>query len=201
MKNRWLLFNGILFLILGISIFSISDDSLFLWFNKHISPISSGVFSILTLAGEALFGLILCGLIWIFKSRREALIFGLAVIGASLITQLLKLTIFSEMARPFSHFEAMGTDLFLPAGVKFNKWNSFPSGHTTGIFAMMSYVVIRYQLPRTFWPALVLAWLVGISRIVLVQHFFSDVLAGGIIGTITAWLIAENVKYKQSSNQ
>lgn len=201
MKNRWLLINGGLLLLLGIAIVSISDDSLFLWFNKHITPISAGPFSILTMAGEALFGLVLGGMIWIFKSRREALIFGLAVIVASLVTQLLKQTIFSEMARPLAHFEAMGTELFLPAGIKFNKWNSFPSGHTTGIFAMMSFVVLRYQLPRTFWPAFALAWLVALSRIVLVQHFFSDVLAGAMIGTATAWIVAEKIKYKQPSNQ
>ncbi|WHY78253.1 phosphatase PAP2 family protein [Neobacillus sp. WH10] len=61
--------------------------------------------------------------------------------------------------------------------------HSFPSGHTTAIFSVVTpYVLFNPQLAFVLIP---LGVCVGISRIYLGLHYPSDVLAGGILGTIT----------------
>ena len=65
--------------------------------------------------------------------------------------------------------------------------NSFPSGHTTTAFALAFWVFLltrgtRYRLWG--YGALVLAGLVGLSRIYRGVHYPSDVLAGALIGVL-----------------
>ena len=61
--------------------------------------------------------------------------------------------------------------------------HSFPSGHTTAIFAVISpYLLFIPQLVLLLLP---LAISVGVSRIYLGLHYPSDVIAGGILGSIT----------------
>lgn len=63
---------------------------------------------------------------------------------------------------------------------------SFPSGHTSGSFAMLTFIALL--LPKKYaWLSILLAVLgvaVGVSRIYLSQHFLEDILAGSIIGTV-----------------
>ena len=64
--------------------------------------------------------------------------------------------------------------------------HSFPSGHTTAIFSVMiPYVLYQPQLTFLLIP---LGVCVGISRIYLGLHYPSDVIAGGILGTVTGSL-------------
>jgi undecaprenyl-diphosphatase len=60
--------------------------------------------------------------------------------------------------------------------------HSFPSGHTTAIFSIVTPVVI--QLPLIGALLLPVAFLVGVSRIFLGLHYPSDVLVGVLLGTL-----------------
>jgi undecaprenyl-diphosphatase len=62
--------------------------------------------------------------------------------------------------------------------------HSFPSGHTTAIFAIT--VPIIMAMPVLSIGLIPLAVIVGISRIYNGLHYPSDCLAGSLIGTITA---------------
>ncbi|GGF81969.1 phosphatidylglycerophosphatase B [Paenibacillus albidus] len=64
------------------------------------------------------------------------------------------------------------------------KDHSFPSGHTTAIFA--STVPYMVAFPSLTVVLLPLACIVGFSRIYLGLHYPSDVLAGAAIGTSVA---------------
>ena len=70
---------------------------------------------------------------------------------------------------------------------------SFPSGHAFSavvFYGMLAYVLLRLspRYPRTIIAAsILLIGVVGISRIVLQVHYFSDVLAGYTAGA--AWLV------------
>ena len=61
---------------------------------------------------------------------------------------------------------------------------SFPSGHTLRIFSSMT--ALGYVIPSLRYPALLLATLVGCSRVVALKHYPSDVLFGAFIGVSAA---------------
>lgn len=67
---------------------------------------------------------------------------------------------------------------------------SFPSGHTTQAFAVAS--VIAAESPHAAVDALAygLATAVGVSRIYHDAHFFTDVVAGALIGTVVGRTVA-----------
>lgn len=63
---------------------------------------------------------------------------------------------------------------------------SFPSGHTGASFAAASALFFgknRFQI-----PALILAALIGFSRLYLYVHYPTDVLAGALVGIMLGWL-------------
>ena len=64
--------------------------------------------------------------------------------------------------------------------------HSFPSGHTTAIFSVVTPYIL--YLPQLAFVLIPLGLCVGISRIYLGLHYPSDVLAGGILGAITGIL-------------
>jgi membrane-associated phospholipid phosphatase len=69
--------------------------------------------------------------------------------------------------------------------------HSFPSGHTCAAFSLFTFLSLlasaRYQpLGLLFF---ILAALVGYTRMYLAAHFFADVYAGSILGTIGTILL------------
>ena len=66
---------------------------------------------------------------------------------------------------------------------------SFPSGHTTGAFALATLLTLRYPKPEVYIPAFVWAGLIGYGRIYFGLHYPSDVLAGALIGAASSYLV------------
>jgi undecaprenyl-diphosphatase len=70
--------------------------------------------------------------------------------------------------------------------------NSFPSGHTTTAFALAFWVfLLTYRTRYRWWGygALLLAGLVGLSRVYRGVHYPSDVLTGAAIGMLWGALV------------
>jgi len=66
--------------------------------------------------------------------------------------------------------------------------NSFPSVHSARVAFLATLVIVLYNKDIFFiLLSTIFALLVGYSRIYLKRHFFSDVIAGFLIGTITAF--------------
>lgn len=63
------------------------------------------------------------------------------------------------------------------------KDHSFPSGHTTAVFSVLTPIALF--LPIIAPGLFILGAIVGISRIYLGLHYPSDVLAGGTLGSLT----------------
>ena len=63
-----------------------------------------------------------------------------------------------------------------------HKANALPSGHTQAAFTIVMLLIIyinRYKL-----TLLLIAFLIGISRIFLSMHFFSDIILGAYVGSV-----------------
>lgn len=77
---------------------------------------------------------------------------------------------------------------------------SFPSGHTAIAFATATSLTLEYKKWYVAVPAYLFATGVGYSRLYLGEHYFSDVAAGAIIGTGSAflshWLTKKIFKFK-----
>lgn len=64
-------------------------------------------------------------------------------------------------------------------------YQSFPSGHATTAFSLAAVVALVW--PKALWPAMALAAAVAVSRIVLGEHYPTDVTAGAVLGILGAY--------------
>ena len=133
-------------------------------------------------------GMILLGLLLLcFRKTRRT---GLCVCGAILIGALITNVTLKNLvarARPYAD----------PAGIYFQWWQSvgapiesdlsFPSGHTTATMAAMSAIFLTAK-KKYSWTVFVFVALMGFSRMYLVVHYPTDVLAGLLAGAIGATL-------------
>ena len=71
---------------------------------------------------------------------------------------------------------------------------SFPSGHTTTIFAVAMYLVILF--PKFRFPLFALALLFASGRVLANDHFISDVLAGVLVGTLSTLYLYSKMRHK-----
>jgi membrane-associated phospholipid phosphatase len=70
-----------------------------------------------------------------------------------------------------------------------NDWTfqSFPSGHSTT--AMATAVVVGFLAPRFFRLFLIIAVVTGVSRVVVGDHYPTDVLAGFALGALGTYAV------------
>jgi membrane-associated phospholipid phosphatase len=87
--------------------------------------------------------------------------------------------------RPFVGGEANAFNFSHFAGTE--AYASFPSGHAVTAFALAFAVSAAW--PRTRMVMIVYAIAISVSRLILLAHHPSDVVAGGLIGVIGAMLV------------
>lgn len=111
--------------------------------------------------------------------KQNALNIGTAVIVSVAISTALKYT--TNRDRPFVNY---------PFIQKLTEGGSpsFPSGHTSEAFALATSLSIAYPKWYVIAPSFVWASAVGYSRLDLGVHYPSDVLAGAILGSGSAYL-------------
>ena len=170
------------------------DGAIMAWVQTHChNAFTDGLFPVLTYLGEAGAVWIVLALIFLCqKGTRYAGILTLCAMAAGFLLGevLLKNAVCRE--RPFALFPDYTVLLISPPS-----GFSFPSGHTCASFAAAT--VLSCQFKKRGIPALLLAGLIGFSRIFLFVHYPTDVLAGAILGAacglLTCWA-AEKIKQR-----
>jgi membrane-associated phospholipid phosphatase len=111
--------------------------------------------------------------------KKKALVISGSVLLEIGIAQTLKYTIRRE--RPFVTYPDITKKI--SAGDP-----SFPSGHTATAFATATALSLSYPEWYVVVPSYLWAGAVGYSRLHLGVHYPSDVLAGAVVGSGSAWL-------------
>lgn len=153
--------------------------------NSIHTPEFDFLFLLLTGLGN---GIILLPALLLLSFRNISFAMGLAASGITegIIAYICKRMIFSSAMRPSAVLDASMVH-FVP-GVEIHKSMSFPSGHTMTIFGLCVFIALCYRNKFVTTGLLILATLVGISRVYLVQHFLTDIVGGAIIGSVTGIL-------------
>ena len=147
---------------------------------------------------QAIFSLIIfAGALLIYGLKKEGLILTLSTLGAVTISETLKIIVLRPRPDP----------LLINQIEIFTRNDSFPSGHVLfycgfyGCLLFLTYLKIKKKSVRNFLMGILLAMiiLVGISRVYLGSHWFSDVYAAYLIGS--AWLYIVILIFKKITVQ
>jgi len=159
------------------------EGAVLIWIQNELRcAVLDGLFSFYTKLGDA-------GLIWISLSvlmlihpkTRKAGLLGLGAMLMGLVCTNLILKPLVHRVRPWLVVDG------LRVLVAEEDPHSFPSGHTCAAFA--AACVWRRCLPKRWMgnAMLVLAALMGFSRLYVGVHFPSDVLVGACVGGLCGW--------------
>ena len=192
-----------LYFVLFISVFiwQFRHDWLdaFFIFSKNRSPFGDAFFRNWTLLGErypfiifAIFFLIIGEKAWTWQIAMG----GFLVLGVSFGLKEL-----FSVPRPAAVLDALGytNDIKFVEGVELMRGlTSFPSGHTMAAFCVWSLLALRFTGQQIAQIACLLtAFLVGVSRVYLIQHFPEDALFGSAIGLTIATIVHHYLKEKE----
>lgn len=166
----------------------------FLLINQINNPFFDQFFKYYTNFGD--------GLIWIpvlvytyFYAKNKVSLVVTNFALSSLFAIILKKLIFPQAMRP-SVLLQHGYQLHFVEGLKIHSSNSFPSGHTLTAFAVAFTIIMlikkNNQLKYLF---LIMAFLVGYSRVYLAQHYPIDAIFGAIVGIFSTYLSLQLTAY------
>ncbi|UCJ06083.1 phosphatase PAP2 family protein [Chitinophaga pendula] len=186
-KNALFFLPLLLWLIAGgvLQIF-FTHEELFLAINGAYNPVADVMMTVLTYVGDGItFGVLLIG---ILVAKRFRLFFaGLSIfLLVTVIVQIAKH--YYDMPRPLAYFGDTGL-VHMVSWVNVHSSNSFPSGHTATAFAMFCYLALVVNNKKWGFLFITFALLAAYSRIYLAQHFFMDVYAGSVIGSLSSILV------------
>lgn len=188
--NLFLIFYFTLLLVCLVIKLIYSKETIYFSVNHIHFAFADAVEPYVTDLGEG-WTVVIISLIWALFNYRQAFLMATSWGLTSILAQILK-RIF-EAPRPALYFKDQLSRIHFVKGVEILRYGSFPSGHT--ITAFSAAVVATYFLKNKNWGLLFLliAMLVGYSRMYLSEHFFEDVIGGSVIGVVVtlfwlAWL-------------
>lgn len=157
------------------------DKQLNTWFFGLRNAVIDRVFVDITVLGEAVFVLILAGIIsallWHWRKKWQVFALWIVVVGSGVCIQIAKLIF--HRARP-------------SGALVMESSASFPSGHATiaiAFYGFLAYLLLReikkYRI-LTLVISIIIILAIGFSRLYLGVHYLSDVLAGYLMGAV--WL-------------
>jgi membrane-associated phospholipid phosphatase len=170
-----------------------------LWVNSHHHSALDFIFKNLTHLGDGLFAAVVCGIILAFyRTYFWSSIF--CVYVPAIITQILKRLVFANHLRPAAKMSAY-TQLHYVEGITIHTQNSFPSGHSTGAFALFLFLALLIPNKKLGIVFLSLALLAAFTRVYLLQHFFEDVFLGSVIAVTCTTLLFTLFETKRATKK
>lgn len=154
------------------------DTRIFMLFNMQGYPKWLDRFMWLaTHLGNMLTAFVIAFLLFMLSYRRLAIVIIIGTLTLWLLVEIIKAL--SDRDRPF-----LTLDKTRVIGWR-EKGDSFPSGHTTQIFFLMTLFMYHFQLGIGESIALyAVAALVGFTRIYIGAHYPRDVIAGIVLGSV-----------------
>lgn len=157
-----------------------------IWVNEnlHSSNFFNYLFKFITCLGND-------GLIWIVigvilllfrKTRKTGVVMLCSLLVGFLINDFILKNIFNR-ARPFEVYPEF-KDFIQSIGLKLPSGKSFPSGHSFSSFNCAMVITLMHKKHGKY--SLILAGLIAFSRIFVLVHYPTDVLAGMLLGILTA---------------
>lgn len=175
------------FTILGLVVFQIGNEALFLLINRTITPGFGQLARLFSAFGETAPMLILI-LFYLFKSFRFSLTLAFSWLLGSCFSWAFKYGFAKNALRPEKFFLNLNQPIETVSGVEVHHYHSFPSGHTLTAFTLV--LVLPFFFRRVHFGTAIVFWVMafgcGLSRIVLAQHWPVDVLGGIFFGCLTA---------------
>jgi membrane-associated phospholipid phosphatase len=154
------------------------DARVFMLFNMRGYPKWLDRFMWLaTQLGNMLAAFIAAFLFFLLNYRRLAIVIIFGTLTLWLLVETIKAL--ADRDRPFLTLEKARVIGWREKG------DSFPSGHTSQIFFLMTLFILSFQLGMTESIALyAVATLVGFTRIYVGAHYPRDVIAGIVLGSV-----------------
>ena len=172
------------------------EPNILLWIQDNLrNDVLTPFFVVITSLGNAgiLWILITAGLLISKKTRKVGILCVAALLFSFLIDNVLLKNLVAR-TRPYEVIEGLTYLVKKPVDY------SFPSGHTGTSFATAVVLFLSFPKKYSFW-FLVLAVLIGFSRLYVGVHYPTDVLAGAIIGTLIAvcvYLVGTKVQNRKT---
>lgn len=188
---------GWLFITLTFATFLLSygKAEAFVILNPWHTPVLDILFRIFTYLGDGLFTVAMVVIFFLLRRRRLSLLILSGYAFSGLIVQILKNCFPADRPKLFFEKHLIDYPYFLD-NVTLHTINSFPSGHTTSAFALAAALTFMSKKKTGSIFLILMAMMVGYSRIYLGQHFPQDVIAGAAIGVfaaIVSYLVIEKI--------
>ncbi len=194
-KQNKLFFLGFFLFALAsifVLIFFTKADEFFLLNGYHTNFLTT-IFIRFTYLGDGFFCIGIGLLLLIFKQKYLGFLVLSSYALSGIIAQVLKYFIIE--ARPAIFLKSSTYQYFIN-DVTLHNFHAFPSGHSASAFALAAVLSFSAKNKNNSLLFLLVAILVGYSRIYLAQHFLDDVLAGALIGFVSAvlcWIFLDKI--------
>lgn len=167
----------------GICLAVFSSIDLFFRLNTFHTLYLDIFFQNYTLLGDGVFSIAIFLILLLADKIPLALQVITGYLFSGIISQIIKHLVHAP--RPHAIISNAEYPYFIE-GVTLSGMNSFPSGHTSSVFALAVLLALNTSDKRISLIYLITAVITGYSRIYLGQHFLADVTTGALIGTLSA---------------
>ena len=165
------------------------------WVNNtlHTNQLVTDIFVFITKISDTGFLWIILSLVLLLSRHTRKLgLYCLLSLGCCFVATNIILKNVIERPRPFVESEQL-LNFIESINLELPDSHSFPSGHTAASFAV-AFMIFLYN-KRWGIPSMMMAILVGLSRVYLCVHFLTDVVAGLLVGIVIAYMMKFILEY------